>query len=113
MSDLISRSAYIKTIDEYLKNAFDCSIDEIVEYQKINESKASYIVEGFAGALELLEDEPTVEANPVVRGEWLGCDMKTSICSECRTEFDINRSVAIKILNFCPNCGADMGKKVG
>ena len=51
---------------------------------------------------------PTVEARPVVRGEWIGCDMKTSICSECRTEFDINRSVVIKILNFCPNCGADM-----
>ena len=90
----------------------DALIEEFEEIKSnLKSDRHGYYPVDFADVIELVKEQPTVEARPVVRGEWLGCDMKTSICSECRTEFDINRSVAIKILNFCPNCGCNMGEK--
>lgn len=58
---------------------------------------------------DMIEDTPTVEAKPVVKGEW-----KTEFtallvvyrCSEC------NCATALGQTNFCPNCGAGMRKKV-
>ena len=57
-----------------------------------------------------------VEVKEVVHGEWL--DMNTKIftefgmmevvlCSKCRCEIVLD-----SFGNFCPNCGADMRKKV-
>lgn len=59
--------------------------------------------------LKVLKNAPTIEAKPVVRGSW-----KTEFtallvvyrCSEC------NCATALGQTNFCPNCGADMRKKV-
>lgn len=54
---------------------------------------------------EVIAKLPTVEAKPVVHGEWMEAigenywfDYTCSICGELE-EFEYN---------FCPNCGADM-----
>ena len=51
---------------------------------------------------------PTVEAKEVVHGEWetdrFGLDR--SVCSICGAVYEGDGG------NFCPNCGADMRKKV-
>lgn len=48
---------------------------------------------------------PTIEARPVVRGEWLPSMFYTAVvgakCSECNTTRGAKS-------NFCPSCGADM-----
>lgn len=55
----------------------------------------------------VIDDQPTVDAVPVVHGEWI--DRNGSIvspfweryeCSECGARSDNS--------NYCPNCGADM-----
>lgn len=59
---------------------------------------------------EEIDESPTIEAVPVVHGEWTkmygSCMYVFSFrCSECNrlVEFDTN---------FCPNCGAKMDGKV-
>lgn len=62
----------------------------------------------------LLRDTPTIEAVPVVHGEWINAYLYNKpmfaygICSQCGfIKHDISDT-----LNFCPDCGADMRKKV-
>ena len=52
---------------------------------------------------------PTVEARPVVRGEWIDNGIPDSILSGCSV---CGYSCGAYSMNFCPNCGADMRKKV-
>ena len=67
-------------------------------------------------------DAPSVEAVPVVHGEWEECDWveyehgecihysrEALRCSNCCNAF--KKELLYKD-NFCPNCGADMRKKV-
>lgn len=56
-----------------------------------------------------LNKAPTVEAVPVVHGSWeteFTALLVVYRCSEC------NCATALGQTNFCPNCGADMRKKV-
>lgn len=87
MSDLISRSALI----ERLKREW--------------EMQDLYLPVHF---IDFVEDAPTVDAVPVVRGEWVCLEAEIGLfeCSEC--EHKILRAEC----NYCPNCGADMRKKV-
>lgn len=57
---------------------------------------------------DFVEDTPTVEAKPVVRGEWIEFDIDYGgipivgyQCSECGQSNGF-------LTDFCPNCGADM-----
>lgn len=67
-------------------------------------------------AFNMINEQPTVEAKPVVHGEW---DKKIMnyCCSQCTTAFYDNLAWItdeFKLPNFCPNCGADMrGEKNG
>lgn len=72
---------------------------------------------GFDFVNEEIDDAPTVEAKEVVHGEWIKVDgdwknsntgepLTVHQCSNCRNYF-IHAPY-----NFCPNCGADMRKKV-
>jgi len=55
----------------------------------------------------LIDEEPTADVVPVVRGRWciepgIGC-----ICSAC--QFDIGNDLDwMEYVHFCPNCGAKM-----
>ena len=66
-----------------------------------------------ASVKRVVAQQPTVEAVPVVHGEWI-LEEKAGVdywcCSHChkiRSEY-----YAKPKDNFCPNCGADMRKKV-
>ena len=59
-----------------------------------------------------IDETPTIEAKPVVHGEWIyGWN-----CSECGCSYmdyadgDSGRDYDYPLPNFCPNCGADMRK---
>ena len=60
-----------------------------------------------AVTVEEINEAPTVEAVPVVHGEWIGGKWykECSVCSEVFTP-------TTTLPNFCPKCGADMRKKV-
>ena len=65
----------------------------------------------FTEAKSKLRDIPTVEARPVVHGKWEEYPSPLHRrCSVCKMEYDklTNQFKG----NYCPNCGADMRKKV-
>ena len=92
MSDLISREALI---------------DALEKEEKVYEDNMS--VPSFFTALSVIRHLPTIEAVPVVHGEWERIPYsfvggyRCSCCGQKTLE---------RHWNFCPNCGADMRKKV-
>ena len=98
MSDLISRSALIEALQKEEKECEDCMI-----------------MPSWYSALSVIGEQPPVEARPVVHGEWLDNGKRDSLgvlkpftisCSVCGSY------AGTSWMNFCPNCGADMRKKV-
>lgn len=73
-----------------------------------NEEK---LIEAF---IEIIDTIPTVDAVPVVRGEWnIGSKPRCSVCGKpALREYDRDDWLSYVPSNFCPNCGADMRKKV-
>ena len=66
----------------------------------------SYFTNKVVKLLEIIDKQPTVEAVPVVQGEWVKFG-SWAVCSKCNHIMEYNRKS-----NFCPECGADMRKKV-
>lgn len=101
MSDLISRSALI----------------EEIERQKLGLSGNSELAYNLTLRIadifcNIIRNQPTVEAKPVVHGEWEvnGVNPHNMTVGNWRcTECD---GISLKYSDFCPNCGADMRKKV-
>lgn len=67
---------------------------------------------GIRLARNIVEDEPTIDAEPVKHGNWRFVNCATGLrcqCSECLHWVDAGTDK-----NYCPNCGADMrGTKDG
>lgn len=89
MYDLISRKALLEKLDKWINPCVNCE---------------SEFPSGIATAISEVEAAPTVEAAPVVHGEWIelheenGHEVGT--CSHC---------LHVRIVdNYCPNCGAKM-----
>ena len=62
------------------------------------------------GAIELLNEQPTVDAVPVVHGRW---EKRTDVvgfvrCSNCRDCNIYDDWADGKKWNYCPTCGAKM-----
>lgn len=91
MSDLISRSALLKSI-------WEVSTSPLNEWDTI-------------GVLNIVNKQPTVEAKEVVHGEWKEATPKGvhswskgyARCSACDETIWSGWE-----MNFCPNCGCDM-----
>ena len=93
VTDYISREAALSCFSDWIdRYGHEHTADEIVEYQKI-------------------EDLPTADVRPVVRGRWepgetvFFCGVEYTAprtCSVC------GRSALDEPWYFCPNCGADM-----
>lgn len=56
-------------------------------------------------ATEKVMAQPTVDAAPVVHGEWIGNGIPESVLSGCSV---CGYSCGSSSFNYCPNCGADM-----
>ena len=63
-------------------------------------------------AQSLIDRQPTVEAVPVVHGEWRHIGGDEWCCSECGNVISTEGSWEKPTSNFCSDCGADMRKKV-
>ena len=67
--------------------------------------------EGFRETMKvIIKNTPTVDAVPVVRGEWNpifnGAD--TCKCSVCKSEGFSDSDFGFIATPYCPNCGAEM-----
>ena len=94
MMDLISRSALI---ENFKKSGIVDSEDDAWVY---------------SFAIAMIESTPIVDAVPVVHGKWLyNGFVKEWECSECHSSISLSDD-RNSHPNFCPNCGADMRKKV-
>ena len=60
--------------------------------------------------LQAIEESPTIDAVPVVRGEWIpifkGAD--TCKCSVCKRKGFSDSDFGFIATPYCPNCGAKM-----
>ena len=69
--------------------------------------------------LDIIENAPTIDAVPVVRGEWIRMDETQALlsvewkCSQCGQEIRVDGILtAIGAgWKYCPNCGAKMSMK--
>lgn len=51
-----------------------------------------------------IQNQPTIEAEPIKHGEWIPDDYEYNHCSECSYEHESPEYVT----PYCPNCGAKM-----
>lgn len=66
-------------------------------------------------ALNAIDATPTIDAVPVVRGEWVKSDDYKGwlVCSACHDCYVDNAWVNGKKWRYCPNCGAKMDEEKG
>lgn len=89
----------IKTVDA-LNAIYDCPT-------KIDED--GYIWVRTIDAVHKIDEITTADVRPVVHGEWDRLKVSDKWqCSVCGVLMDIDGTPQENLLNFCPNCGADM-----
>lgn len=58
---------------------------------------------------KIIDDAPTIEAEPVRHGEWKHVAGMNIKCSECGRYFPVKEFDSRPFdINYCPNCGAKM-----
>lgn len=74
-----------------------------------NDYKAG-LTDSIRTAVALAENASTIEAAPVVRGEWMGVTHGRGghECSKCRGYAPSFQNGVEYLSNYCPNCGAKM-----
>lgn len=89
-SDLISRKEAIETISLVLK-ACNPELDPIH-------------IRVLSSAIHLLEDEPVVDAAPIIHAQWVPESDRTNHwhCGNC----GFVEGIVSRFYNYCPNCGA-------
>ena len=118
-SDLISRKASLKEIDEHVAHY------ERHLWTKDTDGSVTKL------AMEVIKSQPTVDAVEVVHGEWIGLISEDFVCAEgfntgmtekqkgkCLEDFYHRTHCSIcnccfddrdvKNWNYCPNCGSKM-----
>ena len=90
-------------------DALKATMIETLEQIKANpkmDGQEMHIIAGIAMLGEMIDDSPTIDAVPVVRGKWRLYSPLTDTyeCDKCGYQV-IDESFRT---NFCPNCGADM-----
>lgn len=113
MGDLISRKALIEKMnDTNIEIMFDLPVEELLGEDVDMDDFCTLLQDAIQAYRKLvigdvIKKAPTVEVVPVVRGKWKFHCHSIYVCSNCGKEVDYKG-----MSNFCPNCGADMRKKV-
>ena len=100
MSRLIDADALTERLNEYANDDWNVSLGEV-------------FTDAVDTCLDFVENAPTIEAVPVVHGEWENVgDNEEDLCfrcTNCNTEFSCEINMR-QFAKHCPNCGADMLK---
>lgn len=72
-----------------------------------------YMTEYRKSVLRIVDEQPTVDAVPVVHGRWVGKEgLYQGKCSACGyMTYDKTADWARRYWHYCPNCGARMDLK--
>lgn len=57
---------------------------------------------------DIVNEQPTIEAVPVVHGEWVENDNGCRVCSVCDSEAYWDTDYGQQLFGWCPYCGARM-----
>lgn len=64
--------------------------------------------------LKLINEQPTVDAVPVVHAKWLHDDYGANYCSKCyEYAYEDEKYRMIWHVRYCPSCGAKMDEEEG
>lgn len=105
--DLISRSELVKLL-EYRKREHYENYESFRNYMGNRRLEHETEYEECKRILTIVANQPTVEAVPVVHGEWDKYRISKLFSYTCNIcHCDVEEKTP-----FCPSCGADMRKKV-
>ena len=107
MSDLISRSALLEETKSLTVTVMGLRAGKGILHEYAKQYKDTL--------LRIIEEQPTIEAVPVVHGEWIfkndgAYRQRRAYCSVCGKRSGIGGIESNQRKPFCPNCGADMRK---
>ena len=89
---------------DVLTNSLDSLCDTVCQYSKAQRSVMCGACP-LDGAFDVVDNTPTVDAEPVRHGEWEFVYEDTN--EELRFECSLCKGFSTRE-NFCPHCGADM-----
>jgi hypothetical protein len=86
-------------------DAFKAQVSAVTALQGLNVEKAALL-------LRLIDQQPTIDAEPVVHARWMHdpadiANFYAGDCSNCGCA-PKRRSMSFKPWDYCPNCGARM-----
>jgi hypothetical protein len=86
--DADAMKAEVESLDAESNNRiYKCAMEDMLEF-----------------FIELIDKQPTIEAEPVRHGHWMFLEQKSGYlwtCSNCKGNFD-------QRFSYCPYCGAEM-----
>lgn len=92
-------------LDEEVMNLFITITGNPKQNTVVNECKSSF--------RRMIDEQPTIEAAPVVHGEWVDDSIESvwvrHKCSVCGFS-KIMENRTVHDWSYCPNCGAKMAK---
>ena len=116
MSEIYTDNRYEESMNE-IKMTVKEAIEQLNDLKRDREGFAkndepdsvfAYDIKAIDVAIKVMEmiiDEmPTIEAEPIKHGEWIPDDYEYNHCSECSYEHESPEYVT----PYCPNCGAKM-----
>lgn len=100
------------------------ALDKVIEfyqagYSPVESRGNAFMFKALSAVRKMVADAPTIDAVPVVRGEWKRGREFSSYprvpfisdayyCSNCEEEAYWDTDYGQQLFGFCPNCGAKM-----
>ena len=75
------------------------------------EAKGTVVYRSFEFFIEILDYEPTIEAEPVRHGRWQWITEDIYRCTNCGEKNHVKEVMGQPDFNYCPLCGAKMDKE--
>lgn len=105
---LIDADEFIKEINNRVESAIKWGINAIADHNEEIKIRAEQAVATFCEASLTAKKMPTIDAEPIRHGMWIGkpmiCEHSRMRCSVCDNVFLENKGK----WNYCPCCGARM-----
>lgn len=79
-----------------------------LSYDDWNQGISTSWAEAYSEFADMIDDMPTVEAEPVRHGHWKKLYTNNYKCSVCGSWWTDNGDTYLIEFNYCPNCGAKM-----
>ena len=88
-----------------IESGYDVTLDEVFpDWHDLPNSVQEAVCKHGQYLKKLINEQPTVDATPVLHGRWIVENKESIRCSECC----FNRATIKMPMDYCPNCGAKM-----